>query len=864
MGNVDIWQASLNGGELTPLVEGREDISRYPTGCRRLRNAHGLIQGPARRRMGGLYTAPTKSNGNAWLVPFIRSRQLAYVLEFGENYIRFFRNRAAIESSPGVPYEIVSPWTYAQLTAADGTFALRLTQSIDVLFIADGLNPVQQLSRFADTNWTLTDFDTVGGPFDAENTDPTITIYASAQTGVVTLTASTAIFTSDRIGSLLRLQPKDLRSAPPWEPHKSVTTNQRYRNDGKTYNCVAGTTPAVGPVTGTIAPIHEQGREIDGSGMTPDPDDNTSPAMVTVGVQWDFEDPGYGVAKITAVGGGGTTATATVSPWRVGSNAVLPFYTVLVGNATPRWSWGLFSDAAGHPTDVSFFRERFVLGGARQYAFSVPNGFTEFAQELAGQVLADNAFVAELTSDRDETTQWIKPAHDVLLIGTTGGEHMLAEMTPNQVFGPLNRKSEPKTGYGSNGTAPVRCGDQVLFVEANGTRVRATKADGGAFAAPSQNDLAEHITLGGVIAQAYQEKPDSLAWFLTADGRLPCLTFSAEQDVFGWSSHFIGGFRDASHTRSAKVTSIAVIPSPDGTADDLWYIAERRINGATKRYIEVAPSPTPRPQQWEYETAEAFKRRVLDWQADLVFADSGATYDVPLTITNVAISGGGVVTITSAGHGLSNGDRVRIDGVVGTWQINARSFIIENVTVNTFDLDAVDGTDFDAYGSGGIVREMVTTITGLGPWEGETLQVITDGAVHPDRVVTGGAITLQYPGARVHTGYNARMLVETMRPIGGNERGSAQGKHGTITRVILRVEATLGGKIGPDDDHLDVINYRVPADPMGIAVPAHTGDLEIDFPDGGDDTVRTIVFVQDQPLPATVVSFGTEQSVDSD
>jgi hypothetical protein len=862
MADIDLWQAAFNGGELTPLVEGREDISRYPTGCRRLRNAHGMIQGPARRRTGGRYVAAVKSNGQAWLVPFIRSRQLAYVLEYGEEYMRFYRNRGQVlnSASPFAPYEIVTPWTYAELTAPDGTMAVHFTQSIDVLYNADGTQPVQQLIRTADDNWALSAFETVGGPFEGPNTGTT-TIYASAQTGTVTLTASTAIFTSDRIGSLLRLQPQDLSDVAPWEARQHLATNDLRRNAGKTYKATtAGVTDAAGQrITGTFAPIHEEGTEKDGDGDAQDPKNLSG--TVGAGIDFEFQDPGYGIVKITAVASGGLTATATVEKWRVGSNAQLPLYVTTSSNPTTRWAWGLFSAANGYATDVSFFRERFVMANDRQYAFSVPAAFTEFAQETAGSVLADNAFVVDLTSDRDETTQWIKPAHDKMLIGTTGGEHMLGEMTTQQVFGPLNRKSEPKTGYGSNGVAPVRAGEQLLFVEANNLRVRATESDGDRLTAGSQNDLAEHITFGGIVAQAFQEKPDNYVWYVTAEGALPCLTYSKEQDVFGWSGHFIGGYRDAARMRAAKVTSAAAIPSPDGTVDDLWYIAERYINGSLKRYIEYITPAAPKPQRWENEPEEAFKRRILDWQADLVYLDSAATYDNPLTITAIT-KVGTVLRVTSASHGLSNGDYVRLDAVVGMWEVNARGFQIANVTTNTFDLDDVDGTDYTAYASGGVAREMVTTISNLGPWEGETLQVVTDGVTHPDRTVSGGAITLQYRAARVHTGYNARMTVETMRPIGGNPSGSAQGKHGSIDRIILRVEGTLGGKFGPNDDSLDTVNYRVPQDPMGIAVPVYTGDLELDFP-GDVDTVRTVVVVQDQPLPMTVVGIGSSMSVEN-
>jgi hypothetical protein len=104
------------------------------------------------------------------------------------------------------------------------------------------------------------------------------------------------------------------------------------------------------------------------------------------------------------------------------------------------------------------------------------------------------------------------------------------------------------------------------------------------------------------------------------------------------------------------------------------------------------------------------------------------------------------------------------------------------------------------------------------------------------------------------------MILETERPIGGNEKGSAQGKIGRVNKVIVRVDSTLGGKVGPAVDHLDAIEYRTPLDAMDIAIPLFTGDIQVDFPDGNSD-VRTVVLVQDQPLPMTIVGIGTEQEV---
>lgn len=65
------------------------------------------------------------------------------------------------------------------------------------------------------------------------------------------------------------------------------------------------------------------------------------------------------------------------------------------------------------------------------------------------------------------------------------------------------------------------------------------------------------------------------------------------------------------------------------------------------------------------------------------------------------------VVITSAGHGLSNGDFIYIAGVIGMTEISDRTFTTANVTTDTFQLSGVNGLAYTAYSSGGKVYEYV-------------------------------------------------------------------------------------------------------------------------------------------------------------
>lgn len=114
MPKVSPIQANFNGGEVSPLVYGRVDAPRYKESLAICQNYIPLIQGPVTRRPGSAFVLPVKDSSKvARLIPFEFSATQAYMLEFGNNYIRFFKNNAVVtntlkvitgitQASPGV------------------------------------------------------------------------------------------------------------------------------------------------------------------------------------------------------------------------------------------------------------------------------------------------------------------------------------------------------------------------------------------------------------------------------------------------------------------------------------------------------------------------------------------------------------------------------------------------------------------------------------------------------------------------------------------------------------------------------------------------------------------------------------------
>jgi len=89
--------AAFNAGRLGPRLQARVDLAKYQAGCTEIENFIPTAQGPAVKRAGTRHVVEAKySDKNARLVQFEYSREQAYVLEFGHEYVRFYRNNAPV------------------------------------------------------------------------------------------------------------------------------------------------------------------------------------------------------------------------------------------------------------------------------------------------------------------------------------------------------------------------------------------------------------------------------------------------------------------------------------------------------------------------------------------------------------------------------------------------------------------------------------------------------------------------------------------------------------------------------------------------------------------------------------------------
>jgi hypothetical protein len=146
----------------------------------------------------------------------------------------------------------------------------------------------------------------------------------------------------------------------------------------------------------------------------------------------------------------------------------------------------------------------------------------------------------------------------------------------------------------------------------------------------------------------------------------------------------------------------------------------------------------------------------------------------------------------------------------------------------------------------------VTTLSGLNHLEGQTVQILADGAVHPDRVVTSGTITLARSASKVSAGLTYTARIRTLDPEVQTQTGPSQGKVRRIERVTFRLVDTFNLKTQANSGQLEIIPFRTGAMPMG-SIELFTGDKRV-LVQHSPERRFELTIQSDTPHPCTILA----------
>ena len=634
MGNdINVIYHALNAGEVSARFVGRQDQNKYLAACETMFNFLPLVLGGAYVRPGTQFVASAKStpgHPEKRLIEFVPNYNEAYVLEFGHEYIRFFRNGArlveptiaisATTNATPVVVTTATPHGYATgeliliagtgiaalddkywlivvltattfelasttapgSTAATGTAArvvelatpydsihlgeLFTVESVDVMYLLHRFYPVHKITRITATSFTITEV----------NFDPPALLEeepTGADLGMGTLTpaATTGLgvsFTAASGGFLAGDVGRLIISG----------------GSRATITSVPSSTVAVADIiddfesTAAIAAADWSLR------LSPQVALDIAPAAKEIGqyvtLTVDGLIPAFrsrDAGHFLTIFGGTVRITSVDSSTQVTGIIRARLKDITVDDPDPTRAWGLevpaWSATLGYPSCGCFFQERFWLCKGLTVNGSKTNDFENFAKGAD----ADDAIARTISDDDVDSIVWIK-AVKTLKIGTGSGIFEISATAQNGALTPSSFKAEPIDPNGGARVEPVRIAPVLIYIQRGLREVRElsyTLSDD-AYKSPKLFRLSDHLNDGYFFPELHASAdPDNYIIALRNDGVICACIYEQVENVIGWARIQTRG----------EFKSFCAIPRPE-TGKDWWWVLVSRESGLCIEYFE--------------------------------------------------------------------------------------------------------------------------------------------------------------------------------------------------------------------------------------------------------------------------------------
>ena len=653
---VEPLQTNFTGGEFSPLLKGRTDLKKYPNAVETMDNFIVYPHGPADKRSGTRHITTVKTQSAVTrLIPFIFNTQQAYIIEFGNTYCRFYKDEGQILSGGSSAYEIVSPYTTAQV--ADITY----TQSADVLFICHPNIRPQELTRTADTSWAFSDYNYGDGPYLAQNSTA-ITLTPSGTTGSVTITASSALFTSAvvDVGRMVRIEQSSewgCAIITAFTDTTHVTATVVDDDDSAFLNTSAVTTWRLGAWYGTnnwpsAKPTFYENRLVFAS-------TTNEPNAFFCSRSSDFN-------SHKPTGRDGTVAGSNAINRLITDNQVNAIFWLMVDNSWmfagtsdgPFKIWSGSTSDAFSPTKLKVDKQTEDGAGSIQPikagdAVLYVSRATTKVRELLFSFENDKHLSANLSllSEHLPRTGIAELAHveepnGVVFVKLTNGN--LISFTYKRDEEVVSWQTQTLGGYFGNATITVTdytniaTGATLKLNKSDGTTVTFTCQGPGSSPTPETNKFF-HNESNNTTADNIFTAINLHADFTVANPSANVVTIEETMHKSGYLTIVSSDTTRLAITdeSTAVIDSLAAIPSVDGKSNTLYIIVKRTVNLATVRYVEFLE--------------ERFEPSSTTDKDNAFFVDSGATY-----------SGSSTTSITGLGHLEGETVQVFADGAQQT------------------------------------------------------------------------------------------------------------------------------------------------------------------------------------------------------
>ena len=810
------FKQSFSGGEISPEMFGRIADNKFQQGAALMRNFIAKPQGPAQNRPGFAFVKEVKDSTKATrLLSFTFNTTQTMVIEFGDQYFRFHTQGQTLNYSNGTAWNSATNYVTGDIALYNGVNYYAKTEHQNQAPPSTGY----WYALPADMTYE------VPHPYlEAELFD----IHYVQSADVMTLVhPNHAPRELRRLGATRwELKVIDFGSpiAAPTGVSVSMYIPSSTTTNTDTYEDHEYVVTAVKPNL-----IDESNQSTSASVSN-----NIFVTGAKNTVTWNAVSGATRYRVYKNQGGlygflGETTTTTLID------NNISPDFS-----RTPPIHENDFVGTGNYPGAVSYFEQRRVFAGtnnAPQNIWMTKSG-TESNMSFGLPIRDDDRIEFRVAAREANTIRHIVPLTNLLLL--TGSAEWRVTSVNSDAITPTSISVKPQSYVGANNSQPVIVNNSLVYGAARGGHVRELgynwQANG--FITGDLSLRAPHLFDNfTIVDMGLSKSPIPIVWTVSSNGKLLGLTYVPEQQIGAWHQHDTDGLFE----------SVACVS--EGNDDVTYCVVKRTINGNSVRYIERMGT------------------RLFATQRDNFFVDAGATYNGTNTNTgqNVTISGGTnytkgeSVTIT-ANYNLFNappsvddvGDAIVLVDGSNYYRCNIVSTSSQTVATVKLDRDLPVSLRNTALTNYEVARNVISGLTYL---EGKTVSILADGAVHPERVVSSGSITLERAGSVVHIGLPYASDLNTL-PMALQVEAFGQGRVKNINHVWLRVLESSGIFAGPSADKLVEAKQRT-TEPYGTPPNLKTEDIKIMLTPAWQDNGQLFVR-QTDPLPLTVVGLTLE------
>lgn len=857
MSGVNLFQKSFNAGEWSPLLEARVDLEKYLNSCYRLESFTIDPRGGAVFRPGFKYVGETKDSSKlSRIIPFEFSVTQAYQIEFGDQYIRFFKDKAPIMLGAAI-YEISSPYLEADLRG------IKYWQSADVLYLFHPSYAPRKLSRTGDTDWVLSTINFRPPAVKEQGIKPEATLTLGAVTGNgIVFTAGSAVFQTGDVGrsitsgvgraSIVAFNTTSQVTCDIIDDFASVgpIASQSWSLLGSP---VGSVTPSIKSPVGAICTITSSDSSESFTNLLDHPfpaNDNwllsalgtTEYYLVNTAAFYSAVKPSAVYIDDVLIVEGLIIGTLGIIQWAWGDNDALGYDTIyirLADGADPD-----IKSTVGAPDD-DFIKRSVITATTNLFRSSdvgkylrIHSGFIKIttytsAIEVKGEILKELLAITATTAWTLESDVW-SSVNGYPSCGTVFEERLCLAGSP----------AYPETIWGSvvgdyeNHTPGVDDSDAYEFT------IGGKEVSKIAWIEPDEYLLVGSAGKISRLGSGSTDQPltplNVIAKRQMPSGCADIMPISVDNAVLYIRRTYFD------NTKGSIVGELTWTWEKEKyVAPDLTLMAEH----ITRAGIEgIAFQNNPYPILWGYTTEGKLIGMTYIREQDVV---AWHTHPIDGTVESLsAIPGDGYTEIWALIKRTINGSVVRnIEVMEKPFNDDAATYIA-NKGLNAFFVDS--GKTYNGAAA--------TVISGLSHLEGETVAVLADGSVVSGKTVVSGQITLSKAAQIVHVGLPYTGTLQTMRLDTQMKDGTAQGRNKKIHEINVRVYRSGPFKVGRDALNLDVCIDRDASITMGDPYNLFTGDLPIGFDDSWNKDAR-IMIVQDKPLPLTVLALMPKVSI---